>query len=157
LLNILTKLAGAAAAGCRASACYGLNECGMVKHRPEPYAPSILVIDDDAQIRTLFRRLLEDAGYYVAEAASGREGFRAAKDRFFEVVVMDMSMPDMDGFELLRAIRTELPAVKSLIVSGYMTGTFLPIAEKLGATATLDKVRASESLLSVVCRLVAAG
>jgi len=127
----------------------------MGKRQPEPYTPSILVVDDDAQIRTLFRRILEDAGYFVAEAASGREGFRFVRDRFFEVVVMDISMPDMDGFELLRAIRSELPDVKALIVSGYMARTFLSIAQKLGAAATLDKALASESLLPVVCRLIA--
>jgi CheY-like chemotaxis protein len=127
----------------------------MAKRRPEPYAPSILVVDDDARDRTLVRRILEDAGYYVAEAASGREGFQFAKDRFFEVVVVDISMPDMDGFELLRAIRSELPDVKALLVSGYMAGTFLSIAEKLGAAATLDKALASENLLPAVCLLIA--
>jgi len=129
----------------------------MGKRKPEPYAPSILVADDDAQLRTLFRRILEEAGYFVTEAAAGRIAVSAARERFFDVLITDLSMPDIDGFELISMIRSELPGIKVLVVSGYMSGGLLPLAGKLAATAWLDKLLAPGLLLPVVGRLIAGG
>src|SRR5947209_16705859 len=126
------------------------------KHMPRPYAPSILVVDDSPEIRTLFRRILQDAGYLVSEAGSGREAIRLVRDRFFDVLIVDLSMPEMDGFEVLRAIRSELPNIKVLVVSGFMADSLLPMARRLGATAALEKATAPARLLPAVCSLIAA-
>ena len=98
------------------------------KRTPEPYAPCLLVADDDAQIRTLFRRVLQEAGYLVTEARNGREALLALSDRFFELMILDLSMPDTDGFEVLKLARTELPKLKILVISGFMRGPLLEAA-----------------------------
>ena len=65
----------------------------------------VLVVDDDADIRGLVRELLERQGYEVDEAANGREGLRALYASPPDVVLLDVSMPELDGWETLERIR----------------------------------------------------
>jgi DNA-binding response OmpR family regulator len=73
----------------------------------------VLVVDDDADIRSLVRELLERQGYDVSDAANGREGLRAFYTRAPDVVVLDVSMPEMDGYETLERIRdlSDVPVI----------------------------------------------
>jgi DNA-binding response OmpR family regulator len=73
----------------------------------------ILVVDDDSDIRGLVRTLLERAGYQVEDAASGKEGLRAFYAVQPDLVVLDVTMPEMDGWETLERIRdlSEIPVV----------------------------------------------
>ena len=103
-----------------------------------------------------FRRTLEEAGYLVVEAANGREAWKAVVDRFFDLVVLDISMPEEDGIELICSIRAELPHVKVLAVSEFLGGAFLAAVKHLGATACLHKPVEDEVLLPEVCRVLAA-
>ena len=76
----------------------------------------VLVVDDADHIRALVRRVLEEAGHEVAEASNGRECLRILYDRKPELVLLDVSMPDMDGWEALERIR-ELTWVPVLMVT----------------------------------------
>jgi len=66
---------------------------------------SVLVVDDDADIRGLVRELLQRAGYLVHEAADGREGLRVFHAERPDLVLLDASMPELDGWETLERIR----------------------------------------------------
>jgi DNA-binding response OmpR family regulator len=76
----------------------------------------VLVVDDADHIRALVRRLLEGAGYEVAEASNGRECLRLLYDLKPDLVLLDVSMPDMDGWQTLERIR-ELTWVPILMVT----------------------------------------
>ena len=65
----------------------------------------ILVVDDSADVRTLLRALLERAGYSIDEARDGREGLRALHQLRPDLVVLDVSMPGLDGWQTLERIR----------------------------------------------------
>jgi CheY-like chemotaxis protein len=117
--------------------------------------PSILVVDDDPDARCSFRRTLEEAGYLVVEAANGREAWKAVVDRFFDLVVLDISMPEQDGIEVICSIRAELPHVKVLAVSEFLGGAFLQAVKHLGATACLHKPVEDEVFLPEVCKVLA--
>lgn len=127
---------------------------------PQP-APRLLVVDDDEQIRRLYRKLLTKAGFALREAASGKEALDALGEESFALVVLDLSMPDTDGYDLLRMIKERAPGQKTLVISGVisgeMTGALLRMANHFGATATLDKVLASKMLVETVKRLLAEG
>jgi CheY-like chemotaxis protein len=127
----------------------------LIRRSPEPYAPSILIVDDLAEITRLGRRILEEIGYFVTEASSGKEALAALETTFFDLIVLDLSMPEMDGFEFLNAVRGELPELKIIIMSGFMPATMLHAAKLSGATATLAKPFSADSLLSVVCQVLA--
>ena len=67
--------------------------------------PSVLAIEDDADIRQLLRALLGRAGYLVTEASSGREGLRLFHQARPDVVILDVGLPDLDGWQVLERIR----------------------------------------------------
>jgi CheY-like chemotaxis protein len=113
-------------------------------------------VDDEEPIRRLLRRGLEGVGYFVEEAASGRDAMRAVEDKFFDLLVLDLSMPEMDGFEVIRAIRRELPHIKIIVSSGFLAGSnMLRMAELLGADATIQKPTSRDDLLKTVCDVLA--
>jgi DNA-binding response OmpR family regulator len=73
----------------------------------------VLVVDDDSDIRRLVRELLERAGYEVVDAANGREGLRTLYSASPDLVLLDVSMPELDGWQTLERIRdvSDVPVV----------------------------------------------
>jgi len=68
---------------------------------------SILIIDDQKDYLELLRLRLETEGYMVLEASSGREGIKIAKESMPEIILLDLMMPDMDGFEVCSELKIE--------------------------------------------------
>jgi DNA-binding response OmpR family regulator len=66
----------------------------------------VLIVDDDADIRQQTRSLLEDEGFEVDTAPNGEQGLAAFDARVFDCVILDVVMPDLDGFEVCRRIRS---------------------------------------------------
>jgi DNA-binding response OmpR family regulator len=112
----------------------------------------ILIVDDDKDVAPLFRIVLENAGYSVSSTLSGKEGLRAIREEAFELVILDLSMPDVDGFEILKAIRYQASKPKILVVSGH--ADLLAMATKFGADLTLDKLVAADVLAMAVRKLI---
>ena len=110
----------------------------------------ILIVDDDAQVRTLCRLALEESGYLVSEATNGKNALAAIEGTDFALIVLDLSMPDMDGFEFLKAVRAKSPKLKILVISGFLGGTMLTAAKLFRASATLAKPFSPDSLILVV-------
>lgn len=120
--------------------------------RPEPYAPSVLIVDDDPETRMVFRRILEETGYFVSEAENGRQALAALEDSFFEVMVLDLSMPETDGLEVLQIVRSRFRNLRTIVVSEFVLGgALLKTARLLGAVAAFDKMLAHDLLLVTVC------
>jgi len=116
----------------------------------------ILVIDDDIMVRCFLDDLLQNEGYQVQVAASGREGLEwAAKDNF-DVALVDIKMPDLDGMEVLCALREIDEDLRALIITGYPAlGTAIQ-AVRLGAFDYLVKpLETGRVLISVQNALVA--
>jgi len=72
---------------------------------PTPLKPTALVIDDELQMRRLLRVCLEANGYRVAEAATGQDGIAEAAQHPPDVVILDLGLPDMEGFAVLKRLR----------------------------------------------------
>jgi CheY-like chemotaxis protein len=116
--------------------------------------PRILVVDDDPQITRLFQRILERGGYAVTTTASGEKALEAIRREAIQLVVLDLSMPETDGFEVLKVLRSGGPGPKVLVISGFLQGALLHAAELVGAAATLSKTEAPGRLLETVNRLL---
>lgn len=81
-------------------------------------ASSILIIDDQNSYRTWARVLLEQAGYaVVGEAADGAQGLAAARRLHPEVVLLDIRLPDIDGFEVARRLASDLASSAVVLIS----------------------------------------
>ena len=98
---------------------------------------SVLIIDDDDWFRVLVRGLLEGSGYKVFEAGSAAEGQRALHRERFDLLIADIMMPEIPGFQVIADARQEFPALKILAVSGV--GRYLRTARLLGADGTAEK------------------
>lgn len=116
--------------------------------------PSVLVVDDEDQIRQLIRETLELAGYEVEEACNGKEGLERYRSKSADLVIMDVLMPDQDGLESILTLRREFPHSRVIAMTGGsdLIGmlNFLDVAKMLGARRTLQKPFEVRSLLEAV-------
>lgn len=118
----------------------------------------ILVIDDDDQVRTLFRMILERAGYQVEEAADGRSGARKFRENPADLIITDIIMPEQEGIQTILELRRDFPDVKIIAISGGGTtpsGTYLDLANRLGARRTFSKPIKRQQLLDAVEQVLA--
>ena len=83
--------------------------------------PRILVVDDDENIRTVFKMNLESRGYLVDTAADGQKALEASKTRFYNIALLDIKLPDVEGTDLLQELSEILPNMKKIIVTGFPT------------------------------------
>src|SRR5215208_7264724 len=102
---------------------------GTVKHK-------VLIADDDAATRHGVARLLENAGFEVAEASDGIATLRAIQDNQFELVFLDIWMPKLSGLEVLARIRTGSKRPKVIVITSDGTSETLLRAVKEQATTT---------------------
>jgi CheY-like chemotaxis protein len=116
--------------------------------------PHIVVADDDPQILKLFTRLLTKHGYSVTPVDSGTGALQALDEQPVDLLVLDLSMPQPDGFDLLKSLRRDRPGLRILVISGFMQGALLKASEILGATASLSKTEAPASLVKTVDALL---
>ena len=118
---------------------------------------SILVVEDDEMMRTLLRRMLERKGFAVETASDGREALELLRKRPADVVITDMIMPEMDGFELIRTIFADRPGVRIIAISGVEDRiNYLKMAVRLGAKAALQKPVEAVQLVETIRRVLAA-
>jgi len=116
--------------------------------------PSVLVVDDQDQVRQLIRETLEQAGYEVEEARDGKEGLDRYRVRSPDLVIMDILMPDQDGLETIMTLRQEFPDIRIIAMTGGSDTVgipnFLDVAKMLGARRTLQKPFELKVLLDAV-------
>jgi len=113
---------------------------------------TVLLADDHNVMRQGLRRLLEgtDGIRVVGEVADGREAVRVAKENRPDVVVMDVSMPGLNGVEATRQIRAALPKTKVLALSVHTDGQFVTEMLKAGATGYLLKTCVVDELVLAI-------
>jgi len=101
---------------------------------------SILLIDDDKSVRTAIKTALEVQGHQVVVASDGHEGLRTLEIAHFDVVIVDMFMPGMDGIETINLIRQRKLEFPIIMMSGSATpADLINRATKLGAVRSLCK------------------
>jgi DNA-binding NtrC family response regulator len=81
----------------------------------------ILVVDDDENIRKVLVAILQDEGYTVDSVGTARKGIDATKRRFYNVALLDIRLPDMEGTELLTQLKDTTPRMRKIIITGYPT------------------------------------
>lgn len=112
--------------------------------------PHILLIDDDRQVVQYLKTALEESGYSVVATTAGEEALASLKERLPDMLILDLNMPEPDGFDLMKTVRAEYPYLRILVISGYLQGALLKAASLLGAFATLEKPVTAEVLVAKV-------
>lgn len=118
---------------------------------------SILTVDDSASLRMAIRIALTGAGYAVTEAADGAEGLAKATATRFDLIVTDLNMPNMNGLEMIRALR-EQPAqagVPIIFLTTESDDAMKAQAKAAGATGWLVKPFQPEQLIRVAQKVLA--
>ena len=103
---------------------------------------SILVVDDEVEIRSMLRQNLKHAGYHVKEAANGVEALEIMRASTIDMVITDIYMPEKEGLETIIEIKETWPQVKIIAISGGVsdqTMPYLKVAREFGADHAFDK------------------
>ncbi len=103
------------------------------------FNPKILVVDDEAIVCESCQRILQEEGYEVECALSGKEAFERMKENPFDIVITDLKMPGIDGMEVLKTLRQEYPDVIVIMITGFSTVETAVKAMKLGAFDYIPK------------------
>lgn len=117
----------------------------------------ILVVDDDVLIRLTLKTVLESVGHTVVLAERGHEGAEAIEAYAFDLAIVDIFMPGMNGLDTIRVFRENAPTLPVIAISGYVFGDasepapdFLRMAVDLGAAACLRKPFTGTQLLDAI-------
>jgi DNA-binding response OmpR family regulator len=112
--------------------------------------PKILVVDDDEAIRNTMKAILEDEGYLVDLAASGKEAVKKTEETNYNLALLDIRLPDIEGVELLKLLKTNVPRTRKIMVTGYPSMQNAIAALNRSADAYLVKPVDIEKLLNTV-------
>ena len=111
---------------------------------------SILVVDDDETIRTTMKAILQDEGYIVDLAATGEGAIQKTQEKTYNVALLDIKLPDMEGIELLKLLKDSIPRTRKIMVTGYPSLQNAISALNKNADAYLLKPVDVEKLLEVI-------
>ncbi|HEY1464981.1 MAG TPA: sigma-54 dependent transcriptional regulator [Terriglobales bacterium] len=137
-----------------------MSESAVLTRRPENEslhggAGFVLIIDDEAAIRESLQTLLEMEGYNVTTACNGEEGLTKLGDRPFELVLLDLALPDRNGIDLLADIREQDPQLAVIMITAYGTVENAVRAMQSGAANFIQKPWDNEKLLADVRTAIA--
>ena len=101
--------------------------------------PSILIVEDDANIRETLSTILRQKGYNTDTAKDGCEAIKKSKARFFNLALLDIKLPDMEGTKLITMMHENLPKMVNIVITGYPSLENAVEALNLGADAYVIK------------------
>jgi len=112
--------------------------------------PSILIVEDDANIRETLSLILQQKGYHTDTASNGQEAIQKTKAKFFNLALLDIKLPDMEGTRLLTAMHQNTPKMTKIMITGYPSLENATEALNLGADAYIIKPVKPEKLLALI-------
>jgi|Deesub1362A_J573_1020465.scaffolds.fasta_scaffold12299_1 two-component system response regulator AtoC len=112
----------------------------------------ILVVDDEEHVRRVLSLMLAGEGYQVVTAAGGREALERFQDEVFDLVILDLRMPDLDGLEVLSRLRAAEPDQTVVMITAYASVDTALTAMKRGAFDYIGKPFKEEEILAVVAK-----
>jgi len=112
--------------------------------------PRILIIDDEARIRDACTLVLSDKGFDVSAAPDGEEGLQMIKEKHYDIVLVDLMMPNISGFVVLSEVRSNHPDTVVIVITGYATLEHSIEAMKKGAFDFIPKPFTPDQLRAVV-------
>ncbi len=112
--------------------------------------PSILIVEDDANIRETLSTILQKKGYNTDTAKNGSEAIQKSKAKFFNMALLDIKLPDTDGTKLLTTMHENLPKMVKIMITGYPSLRNAVESLNYGADAYVIKPVKPEKLLELI-------
>jgi DNA-binding NtrC family response regulator len=131
------------------------SKLGDAEPVPTPAAGSVLIIDDEAEIRESLQTLLELEGYEVETAATGTQGLNRIGQRAFDLILLDLALPDRNGLDILTDMHTQDRGLAVMMITAYGTVENAVKAMQSGAVNFIQKPWDNEKLLADVRAAVA--
>ena len=117
----------------------------------------ILIVDDSNSVRGVLREALElQAGFICEEAANGIDAVQIAKKIMPDLIILDLAMPKLNGFEVAMVLKREMPKIPVVILTMYAESFGRSLADSFGVKAVIDKSDGVTALLSCVQNLLRA-
>jgi DNA-binding NtrC family response regulator len=113
-------------------------------------AARILIVDDDENIRKVLKAILTDEGYAVESVGTANEGIVKTEKSYYNLALIDVRLPDMEGVELLSKMRETKPKMRKIIITGYPTLQNAVSAVNEGADAYVIKPFDVEKILETI-------
>ena len=110
----------------------------------------ILIAEDDDELRATLSQHLSDEGYEVITAANGNDAIPLLYGREFDVVVLDLKMPYIDGFQVLKVVKSTFPRTKVIVLTAYADLSNVTKCKELGANEVIGKPYNLQHLFSVI-------
>lgn len=110
----------------------------------------MLIVDDELSVCRGCERIFKEEGYSIKFALSGEEGLEKAEKEIFDVIIVDLKMPDMSGMDIVKTIRQKQPDVALIMITGYASVPTAVEAMKLGAQEYLPKPFTPDEITQVV-------
>ena len=110
----------------------------------------ILLVDDDETIRSTMRAILEDEGYSVDSASNGKEAIKKTQEHSYNLALLDIRLPDIEGGELLKLMKEPMPRMRKIMVTGFPSLQNAVEAVNKNADAYLIKPVDVDKLLATV-------
>ena len=110
----------------------------------------ILVADDDESIRKILAVILEDRGYAVDTAKNGKQAIELSKNNFYNLALIDIRLPDIEGTRLLSSLRETVPRMRKVIITGFPSMQNAVEALNKGADAYVTKPFEVEKILKTI-------
>jgi len=110
----------------------------------------ILIVDDDENIRKVLTTILEDEGYDVESVDTAKKAIERTRRKFYNLALIDIRLPDMEGIELLTKMKNTTPKIRKLIITGYPTLQNAVEAVNRGADAYIMKPFDMEKVLEAM-------
>src|SRR6266481_9683213 len=127
------------------------QRASQIIHAPRCFMTRILIADDHEMIRRGVRSVLESRrDVEVCEAQNGVEAVEKTKEMNPDLVILDVSMPVLDGFTAARQIKEVSPLTRILMFSLHRTEAFVKVAQKIGVSGYLTKTEDAQTLLNAV-------
>jgi len=117
----------------------------VTKHKPR-----ILIVEDDENIRETIKNILEQSGYDTDVAKTGQEAERKTKTKFYNLALLDIKLPDMEGTKLLAKVHDTTPKMVKIMVTGYPSLENAMEALNQGADAYVTKPVKPAKLLALI-------
>ncbi len=124
------------------------------EEKPMPAKNRILVVDDEEALRVVLSGELEGEGYQVSSAIDGQQAINVLTTHEFDLILLDIKMPNVDGFEVLKFVKERWPKTKVVMLTGFADLKNAIESKKLGAEDFVSKPYDLVDLLTTVERVL---